>query len=101
MPACNASVAERRKERLFVLKSELLGEPFDLPLILQGGKIELIAMQIVIENLPAQLQAALALLGFEPDANLRFSARRFDPFEPLAARRLLRRRDDLDRIAAA
>ena len=58
-------------------------------------------MQITFKNLPSEDHASVALLRLEPVANFRFRPRCFYPFEPVACRRLLLRRDDFHRIAAA
>src|ERR1041384_2261388 len=97
----NPSVTDRRQQSLFIFHAQFLTEPGDFAFIAQGGIVELIAMQIAVENFPSQEHTSITLLSLQPGAKFRFGARRLYPFEPVAARRLLLRGDNLDGVAAA
>src|SRR5438046_2966979 len=95
------AVAERRQKVVAGRVAEVGRRLLDLLPAEQGRRIEPVLLGLTLEELSAQLDRARALLDLEPLVDLRPGARGLDDLEPVAARMLARRRDDLDDVPLA
>src|SRR5207249_2705728 len=71
------------------------------PLLAQLGEVEPVTAEVALENLAADGDTARALLELDPVADLLLGTARLDKAQPILTRRLMRRGDDLHRVAAA
>src|SRR5213078_121475 len=95
------AVAERRQQVVAGRVPEVGRRLLDLLAREQRRRIEPVLLGLALEELAAQLDRARALLDLEPLVDLRSGACGLDDLEPVAARMLARRGDNLDDVALA
>src|SRR5215471_19293167 len=96
-----AAVADRRQEGFLVALRQLTHHVSELSRLAHLAEVEVVAVHITLEDLAADGDAAGALLVANPVADLLLGAAGLDEVQPVLARRLARRGDDLDGVAAA
>src|SRR5438309_6435818 len=95
------AIAERRQQVVPGRVAEVGRRLLDLLAAEQRRRVEPVLLGLALEELAAQLDRARALLDLEPLVDLRSGACGLDDLEPVAARMLARRSDNLDDVALA
>jgi len=93
------AITDRRHEVIGPGEAEVRRRFLDFLAAEQRGRVQAVLLRLALEHLAAELDRARALLDLEPLVDPRAGARGLDDLQPVTARVLVGRRDDLDDVA--